>query len=71
MEAIVFIILKIFFHKAAFWETFSQINSVGAQNISSLFKIFSSINFNNLLRIKANVQTLIAKFENISLGDII
>ena len=48
---------KYFVYKAAFRETFSQKlfkrqrNSVSAQNIISLFKVFSFIRFDNLLEI--------------------
>ena len=38
------------FLKAFRWQS----NSAGAQNIVSLIKMFSSIHFNNLLRMKTN-----------------
>ena len=38
MDAIVFIILQIFFYKAAFWETFSQ-SVLNAKEILSALKI--------------------------------
>ena len=71
-----FIILQIFFYKVAFWETFlkvfkRQINSVSAQNIISLFKVFSFIHFNNLLGIKtkrANVNRKVLKLGDITWG---
>ena len=75
MEAIVFFTI-FFFHKAAFWEPFlksfkRQSNLVGAQNIVSLFKMFSCIHFNNLLGIKtkrANVNCKVEKLGNITWG---
>ena len=73
---IVFIILQIFFHKTAFWETFFKglkrpSNSVRAQNVVSLFKMFSSIHFDNLLGIKtkrANVKRKVRKLGHITWG---
>ena len=59
-----FIILQISLLKAAFGRPFlkafkRQINSVGAQNIVSLFKMISPIHFNNIFGMKtkcANVN---------------
>ena len=48
-----------------------QRNSVSAQNIISLFKVFSFIHFNNLLGIKAkraNVNRKVRKLGNITWG---
>ena len=68
---------KYFFYKAAFWETFfskrfkRQRNSVSAQNIISLFKVFSFIHFHNLLGVKAkraNVNRKVRKLGNITWG---
>ena len=75
MEAIVFIILQIFFFTRPhfgrpFLKAFKrQKNSVSAQNIISLFKVFSFIHFNNLLGIKAkraNVDRKVRKLGNIT-----
>ena len=50
-----FIILQIFLHKSAHFGRPSlkdfkrRSNSVGAQNTVNLFKLFSTIHFNNLL----------------------
>ena len=68
---------KYFYTKASFWETFSQSlnkrrsNSADAQNIASLFKMFSSIHFNNLVRMKAkraSVNRKVRKLGNITWG---
>ena len=58
---------KYFFYKAAFWDLFSKLfkNSVSAQNITSLFKVFSFIHFNNLLRIKAKRANVSRKVQNL------
>ena len=77
MDAIVFIILQIFFLQGrVLGDLFSKLftrqrNSVSAQNIISLFKVFSFIHCNNLLRIKAkraNVNRKIQKLGNITWG---
>ena len=52
------IILQIFFTRPHFGRPFLKVfkrqrNSVSAQNIISLFEVFSFIHFNNLLGIKA------------------
>ena len=41
-----------------------QINSVGAQNIVSLFKMFRFIHFNNLVGMKTKRANVNLKFEN-------
>ena len=55
-----------------FLKTFKrQSNSVGPQNIVSLFKVFTSIHFKNLLRMKtkrANVNREVRKLGNITWG---
>ena len=77
MEAIVFIILQIFFLQGrVLGDLFSkrferQRNSVSAQNIISLFKVLSFIHFNNLPGIKAkraNVNRKVRKLGNITRG---
>ena len=77
MDAIVFIILQIFFTRPNFGRPFlkafkRQRNSVSAQNIICLFlKVFSLIHFNNLLGIKtkhANVNCKVLKLGNITWG---
>ena len=56
-----FIILLIFLRNAALNETFSQ-------NIVGLFKMFSSIRFNNLMQTKyVNVNRKVRKLGNITL----
>ena len=70
---------KYFFSQAAFWarpflnEGFKhQSKSVGAQNILSLFKMFSSIHFNNLLGIKtkrAKINRKVRNLGNITWGN--
>ena len=77
MDAIVFIILQIFFltrphFERPFLKTFKlQRNSVNAQNIISQFKVVSCIHFNNLLGIKAKrakVNRKVRKLGNITWG---
>ena len=71
-----FIILQIFLLKAAFGRPFiktfkRQIYSVGAQNIVSLLKMFSSIHFSNLSGMKSkrtNANRKVQKLENITWG---
>ena len=72
-----FIILQIFLHKGRilggpFSELFRrQSNSVGAQNIFSLFKMLSSVYFNDFVGIKtkrANVNRKVRKLGNITWG---
>ena len=69
-----FIILQIFFLQGrVLGDLFSKLfkrqrNSVSAQNIISLFKVFSFIHFNNLLGIqakRANVNRKVRKLGNI------
>ena len=77
MDAIVFIILQIFFLQGrVLGDLFSKLfkrqrNSVSAQNSISLFKVFSFIHFYNLLGIKAkraNVNRKVRKLGNITWG---
>ena len=72
-----FIILQIFFLKGrVLGDLFSKLfkrqrNSVSAQNIITLFKVFSFIHFNNLLGIqakRANVNRNVRKLGNITWG---
>ena len=71
-----FIILQIFFTRPRFGRPFlkafkRQRNSVSAQNVISLFTVFSLIHFNNLLGIKtkrANVNRKVLKLGNITWG---
>ena len=75
MDAIVFIILQIFcLQGRILGDLFSKLfkrqrNSVSAQNIINLFKVFSFIHFKNLLRIKAkraDVNSKVRKLGNIT-----
>ena len=67
---------KYFFTRPYFGRPFlkafkRQRNSVSAQNILSLFKVFSFIHFNNLLGVtakRANVNRKVRKLENITWG---
>ena len=67
---------KYFFKRPHFERPFlkafkRQRNSVSSQNIISLFKMFSFIHFNNLLKIKAkraNVNRKVRKLGNITWG---